>query len=56
MQTITIVILRAPAALTLAQEQALKSGLPLYLQTEKHPSAKVLLEHRISFTSMAGIL
>lgn len=52
MQTITIVILRAPAALTLVQEQALKSGLPLYLQTEKHPSAKVLLEHRVSFTSM----
>lgn len=52
MQTITIVILTAPAALTLAQEQALKSGLPLFLQTEKHPSAKVLLERKATFTSM----
>jgi len=42
MQTITVVILPAPAALTLAQQQLLTSGQPLYLQTEMHPSAQVL--------------
>ena len=42
MHTITIVILPAPAALTLAQQKLLTSGLPLYLQTEMHPSAHVL--------------
>ena len=52
MQTITIVILPAPAALTLAQQQVLTSGLPLFLQTEKHPSAKVLRDLNLIYSSM----
>jgi len=52
MHTITIVILSAPAALTLAQQQALTSGQPIYLQTEKHPSAKVLQTLHLSAVSM----
>ncbi|HML66955.1 MAG TPA: nucleoside triphosphate pyrophosphohydrolase [Clostridia bacterium] len=52
MQTITIVLLPAPAALTLAQQQTLTRGLPLFLQTEKHPSAKVLLDLHLAYTAM----
>ena len=52
MQTITIVILPAPAALTLAQQQKLTNGLPLFLQTEKHPSAKVLLDLHLAYIAM----
>ncbi len=52
MQTITIVILSAPAALTLAQQQKLTNGLPLFLQTEKHPSAKVLLDLHLAYIAM----
>ena len=52
MQTITIVRLPAPAALTLAQQHALTGGLPLFLQTEKHPSAKVLIDLHLSYTTM----
>ena len=52
MQTITVVILPAPAALTLVQQQTLTSGLPVFLQTEKHPCLTVLLERGIPFCSM----
>ena len=52
MQTITIVILPAPAALTLSQQHALTCGLPLLLQTEKHPSAKVLRDHNLIYSAM----
>ena len=49
---ITIVILPAPAALTIAQENALKSGLPIIVQTRLHPSAKVLLTMNLDAISM----
>ena len=52
MQTITIVNLPAPGALTLAQQSALTSGQPIFLQTEKHPSAQVLRDRKLSFVSM----
>ena len=52
MNTITIVILPAPAAFTLAQQQLLTSGLPLYIQTEKHPSAQVLKALHLHAVSM----
>lgn len=52
MHTITIVQLPAPDALTISQQKALKSGLPLYLQTEKHPSAKVIQSMNLYSISM----
>ncbi len=52
MQTITIVSIPAPAALTLAQQQTLTSGMPLFLQTEKHPSAQVLHDLHLAYTAM----
>ena len=52
MSTITIVMFPAPAALTLAQQKALSSGLPVYVQTKLHPSADYLREHKIDALSM----
>lgn len=49
---IQIVILPAPTALTLAQQKALTSGKPLFLQTERHPSAHVLKELHLNYVSM----
>jgi len=49
---IQIVMLPAPVALTLAQQRALTSGLPLFLQTEKHPSASVLFDLHQKYVSM----
>ena len=52
MQTITIVILPAPDALTIAQQSVLHSGQKLFLQTQKHPSADILIKQHLSFVSM----
>ncbi len=52
MHTITIVILPAPAALTLAQQKALKSGLPVFVQTKMHPSADLLEDQKIDALAM----
>ena len=52
MHMITIVMLSAPSALTLAQNNALKSAQVLFLQTEKHPSAQIVRELHPSFSSM----
>jgi tetrapyrrole methylase family protein/MazG family protein len=52
MQTITIVIIPAPDALTLAQQKALLGKGTTFLQTEKHPSVQVLRDLRLSFVSM----
>ncbi len=52
MHTITIVILQAPVALTLAQEMTLKSGLPVFVQTRLHPSADFLSDCRIDALPM----
>ncbi|NLI53092.1 MAG: nucleoside triphosphate pyrophosphohydrolase [Clostridiales bacterium] len=52
MQTITIVILPAPGALTCAQKAALESGAPLFLQTDRHPSAEALVSLKRVSTSM----
>ena len=52
MHTITIVILPAPSALTLIQLNALNSGNPIFLQTEKHPSVQIAFERNLSVTSM----
>ena len=49
---IQIVILPAPSALTLAQQKALTSGKPLFLQTDRHPSAQVLKELHLNYVSM----
>jgi tetrapyrrole methylase family protein/MazG family protein len=49
---IQIVILPAPSALTLAQQKALTGGKPLFLQTERHPSAQVLKELHLNYVSM----
>ncbi len=52
MQTITVVTLPAPAALTLTQREALVSGAPLFLQTRRHPSAAVLSNLNRPYTAM----
>ena len=52
MHTIRIVMLPAPAALTLAQQKTLTSGLPVYVQTKLHPSADYLRELQIDSLSM----
>jgi tetrapyrrole methylase family protein/MazG family protein len=52
MHTISIIILPAPAALTIAQQNTLLSNRRRFIQTEKHPSAQVLRELRLSYTSM----
>ena len=49
---IQIVILPAPSALTLAQQKAITCGKPLFLQTEKHPSAQVPKELHLNYVSM----
>lgn len=49
---ITIIILPAPDSLTLAQQKALGSGQPVYIQTKLHPSANVLTELKIDALSM----
>ena len=52
MHTIRIVMLPAPAALTLAQQKTLTSGLPVYIQTKLHPSADYLRVQQIDALSM----
>ena len=52
MNTITIVMFPAPAALTLAQQNALTSGLPVFVQTKLHPSADYLRGQQIDVLSM----
>ena len=52
MHTITIVMLPAPSALTLAQQSAIQRAQALFVQTEKHPSAQIARELHADFTSM----
>lgn len=52
MQTITVVILPAPGALTLVQRQAMSSAQKVFVQTEKHPSVHVLGELNRPYISM----
>ena len=52
MQTITVVILSAPGALTLAQRQAISSASTVFIQTEKHPSVNVLRDMKREYISM----
>lgn len=52
MHTITIVMLPAPDALTLAQQKTLLSGEPLFLQTERHPSAQFVRNLNLSYRTM----
>jgi tetrapyrrole methylase family protein/MazG family protein len=44
---ITIIILPAPGALTLAQKETLGSDQPVFIQTRLHPSADFLTEQKI---------
>ncbi len=52
MQTITVILLPAPGALTLAQKTAFESGMPIYLQTDLHPSAAFVSSLGMSYTTM----
>lgn len=52
MQTITIVMLPAPDALTLAQQSALLRGKQIFLQTERHPSAQIARNLNLAYRSM----
>jgi len=49
---ITIIILPAPGALTLAQKETLGSDQPVFIQTRLHPSADFLTEQKIDALSM----
>ncbi len=49
---ITIIILPAPGALTLAQKETLGIDQPVFIQTRLHPSADFLMEQKIDALSM----
>ena len=52
MQTITVVVLPAPSALTLAQKQALSAAKTVWLQTERHPSAAAVRDMAPNLATM----
>lgn len=52
MQTVTIVMLPAPNALTLVQKQAIERAQAIFLQTEQHPSAAAVRAFSRDCTSM----
>ncbi len=52
MQTVNIVLLPAPSALTLAQLRAIENAKMLFLQTEKHPSADAVRAISSAYTTM----
>lgn len=52
MHTITVVLLPAPAGLTIAQEKMLNSAQKIFVQTMWHPVADLLKDMRIEAVSM----
>ena len=51
-KTITIAPLGTPESITLSSWRAISSAPCLFLQTSEHPSARLVLEAKIPFTSM----
>lgn len=52
MQSITVILLCAPEALTLAQQQAIAKARSLFLQTDRHPSADAVRLYNSAFKTM----
>lgn len=52
MQSITVILLCAPGALTLAQQQVIAKASSLCLQTERHPSADAVRLYNGAFHTM----
>ena len=52
MQSITVILLCAPEALTLAQQQLIAKAEKIFLQTFKHPSAETVQHHIDEVQSM----
>jgi len=52
MQTVTIVMLPAPSALTVAQQTAIKNATTLIVQTGNHPSVNVIRALERTYTTM----
>ena len=56
MQSITVILLCAPEALTLAQQQLIAKAEKIFLQTFKHPSAETVQHHIDEVQSMDDLL
>ena len=52
MQGISVILLPAPGALTLEQQQTIADAKALYLQTQRHPSANTVRQHNAAFQTM----